>query len=76
MISGFRRNVAKNCALLYYNADSKRFGTTYRFHPQGSRILFGFLKLEEASVRHYHYSLLNKPEKRRYRPWLFYFLPQ
>jgi len=39
MISGFRRELAENCALLgYYEASYKRFGTTYRSLLQGSRI--------------------------------------
>jgi hypothetical protein len=40
MISGFRREVAENRALLCYYAASRRFGTTYRSNPQGSRIFF------------------------------------
>ena len=43
VISGFRREVAENCAILgYYAASSgnffRRFWTIYRSHPQGSRI--------------------------------------
>ena len=40
MISGFRREVDENCALLgYYAAESgkyRRFGTTYQSHKDGT----------------------------------------
>jgi hypothetical protein len=74
VISGFRREVAKNCALMgYYAAGSGNFlptfGTTYRSHPQGSRIKFldswtlkmGPIGCPETSARNYRYSLLNTP---------------
>ena len=47
MISGFRREGAENCALLWYYSENRDFGTTYRSHPRGSRILFGFLNLRK-----------------------------
>ena len=54
----------------------RRFGTTYWFHPQESRIQkiscilnpqkTGTTDWPETSARNYHYSLRNNPEKRRY----------
>jgi hypothetical protein len=44
VISGFRREVSENCALLWVITQRvvvisyRRFGTAYRSHPQGSRI--------------------------------------
>jgi len=47
----------------------RRFGTTYRFHPERLRIR----KMEmepigcpETSLRNYHYLLRNDPEERSY----------
>jgi len=49
----------------------RRFATTYRSHPQGSRILsFGFLRPKDGTDRlywnvgNYHYSKRNNPEQR------------
>ena len=43
----------------------RRFGTSYRFHLQGSKILNMVpTGCPETSVRNYHYSLRNNPEER------------
>jgi hypothetical protein len=73
VISGFRREVAENCALLaYYRASIRSFLQTFR----GNRWVpySGFKKTldtedgttgcPETSVRNYHYSLRNNPEER------------
>ena len=58
VISGFRREVAENCALLgYYAASSDNFLPTFRENLSVSSSGF-------KSVRNYHYSLRNNPEKR------------
>ena len=81
MVSSFRREVAENYATLdNYAARSViyewRFGTTYRSHPQGSRIQkrnfpldsgtlrMGTIICPETSVRNCRYWLRNNPEER------------
>jgi hypothetical protein len=72
VISGFRREVDENCALLgCYSASSviyyRRFGTIYRSYLQGPS---GFLTSEDGTnklsrnVGNYHYSLRNNPKER------------
>jgi len=73
VISGFRREADKNCALLgYYAASGGGILTDVSVHPIGSHLqgsVLGSLKMgpkvcTETSVRNYHYSLCNNPEKR------------
>jgi len=81
--SGFSREVDENCALWYITQrivviPCRRFGTTYRSHHQGSRILLsicrgqesclilkmGPIACPEASVRDYRYTLRHITEER------------
>ena len=63
----------EDCALLGYYAPSsgiisyRRFGTTYRSHLQGSRILLGSKGFPATSIRNYHHSLSNNPKERSSR---------
>jgi hypothetical protein len=57
--------ITQRIVVIYY----RRFGTTYRTHPQGSRIHSWTLRMgpigyPERSVRNYHYSLRYNPEER------------
>ena len=60
MISGFRREVDENSALLcYYAASSGNLLPTIRDNLSGPTVFFS-----EMSVRNHHYSLRNNPEER------------
>jgi len=74
MISGFRHEVDEICTVLGITeyilvVPYQCFGTTYRFHLQGSRNLLGFLDLEDSCpktlVRNCHYMLCNILEECR-----------
>jgi hypothetical protein len=75
VISGFRREVYENCALLgYYAASSGNSLPTFRNNPlvPSSRVI-GFLTLDDwidrlsrNYGRNYHYSLRNSPEELRF----------
>jgi hypothetical protein len=77
MVSGFRREVAENCALLgYYSASSDNFLPTFREHlsvpSSGFKNLtlrMGAMGCSEMLVRNYHYSLLNHSEERSTPAW-------
>ena len=63
VFSNFRREVDENCVLLSVTPRvavlyCRRFGTTYWFHLQGSRI-------DSWSVGNYRYSLRQSTEERR-----------
>ena len=69
-ILGFRREAAKNCALLgYYAASSGNFLLTFRDNLSISSLRFKNTRIlnmksidcPETSVRNYHYSLRNNP---------------
>ena len=63
MISGFRREVDVNCALLsYYAASSGNFLPTFRDNFSAS-LKMGPIGCPESSVRNYHYWLCNDLEK-------------
>ena len=67
MISGFRREVDENCALLgYYAASSGNSLPTFRDNLSipSSRVELGPVSCPETSVRNYHSLLLNIPEER------------
>ena len=76
MISGFRREVDENCALLgYYAARSVNYLPTFRDNlsvPSSRTLKLGpTLKMEpigcpETSVNYYHYSLRDSSEERSY----------
>jgi len=51
-------DITQRVEVIYY----RRFGTSHRFHLQGSRV-----GCPEASVRNYHYSLRNNPEERSFQ---------
>ena len=74
VISSFGREVGQICAVLgYYAVYSgnfyRRFGTTYRSHPQGSIINKAWkmspIVCPEMSVRNHYKTLRNIPEERR-----------
>jgi len=63
MISGFRREVAENCALLgYYSASSGNFSPTFRDNLSVPSSVFKNLTLRMGPIgcseRNYHHSLL------------------
>ena len=71
-ISGFRREVAKNCALVgYYAASSGNFLPTFRDNLSvptsgfnNKKIMrIGSIGCPETLVRNYHYSLRDNPEE-------------
>jgi hypothetical protein len=74
VISGCRREVDENCAVLGdYAASSDDFLPTFRnklsVPSSGSRtkqrpVKMGAMGCHETSVRNYHYSLRNDPEER------------
>jgi len=80
VISGFRHEVADNCALLgYYAASSGNSLPTFRDNLSGP--IFngqefkngGRISYSEMSVRNYHYPLRNSPEERSAEVQLYYF---
>jgi hypothetical protein len=59
VISGFRREVDENSALLrYYAGSSGNFLPTFRDNLSGPKVF------PEMSVRNHHYLLRNDPEER------------
>ena len=66
-ISGFRRKVAENCALMgYYAVSSGNFFPTFRDNLSVLSSEFknpedGTICCPETSIRNYHYSLRNYP---------------
>jgi hypothetical protein len=73
LISGFRRDGEDTYIhALFWDITQRGvliphrcFGTTYRFHLQGSRSPRTWISSPEASVRNYHSSLRNIPEESR-----------
>jgi hypothetical protein len=71
MISGFRRKVDENCALLrFYAARSGHFLPTFQDNPSvpSSRVKkplkMGLISCPETSVRNYRYWLYNNSDER------------
>jgi hypothetical protein len=70
VISGFRRVVDENCAIMgYYAARSvvisyRLVGTNYRSYLHLGPLKMGQIDFPETSARSYHYSLRSDPEER------------
>jgi len=67
MVSGFRREVDEDCALLdYYETNTGNCLPTFldNLSVQSSESRMGPIGCPEKSVRNYHYSLRNNPEER------------
>ena len=64
LISGFRREVVENCALLgHYAASRTNFLSTFRYNLSGPIFRVYLIGFPETSGGNYHYSLRNDSEQ-------------